>query len=130
MRPFAGFKHACFWLLCIIVKLLNSTFEFLGQFLVFYPIVVSQVAFVLGLKVASRLLAFETQSFMLDLDVKVHVSDCAGTEVTSVTGIFYPQVLDCHVSRQTLFRCESPTAVRTELSVSLVHHLAKDMKYL
>ena len=68
----------------------------------FYPVVVSQVAFVLGLKAASLLFTFETEALVLHLDVQVHVSDCACTEVTAVTRVFDAQVLHCHVSRQTL----------------------------
>ena len=68
----------------------------------FYPVVISQVAFVLGLKTATILFTFETEAFVLHLDVQVHVSYCAGAEVTSVTRVFYAQVLNCHVCRQTL----------------------------
>ena len=63
---------------------------------------VSQVAFVLGLKAATLFFTFKTEAFVLDLDVQVHVGNCAGTEVTAVTGVFDAQVLNCHVCRQTL----------------------------
>ena len=93
----------------------------------FYPIVVSEVAFVLGLKAAPLLFTVETEAFVLHLDVQVHVSNCAGTEVTPVTWVFDAQVLNCHVCRQTLLRCECPTAMRTELPESLVYYLANDI---
>ena len=63
---------------------------------------VSEVAFVFGLKGASLLFTFETETFVLCLYVQVHVSNCAGTEVTSVTGVFDAQVLNRNVCRQTL----------------------------
>ena len=91
----------------------------------FYPVVISQVAFVLGLKTASLLFTFETEPFVLHLDVQVHVSNCAGAEVTSVTRVFYAQVLNCHVCRQTLLRCESSRAVRAEFPEALMYHLDK-----
>ena len=127
VRPLTSFKRACSLLLRIVVKRLNFTLEFLRQFLVFYPIVVSQVAFVLGLKAAPLLFTVETEAFVLHLDVQVHVSNCAGTEVTPVTRVFDAQVLNCHVCRQTLLRCECPTAMRTELPESLVYYLANDI---
>ena len=88
---------------------------------------ISQVAFVLGLKTAPLLFTFETEAFVLHLDVQVHVSNCAGTEVTPVTWVFDAQVLNCHVCRQTLLRCETPAAMRAKLAQSLVHHLATDV---
>ena len=88
---------------------------------------ISQVAFVLGLKAAPLLFTVETEAFVLHLDVQVHVSNCAGTEVTPVTWVFDAQVLNCHVCRQTLLRCECPTAMRTELPESLVYYLANDI---
>ena len=76
---------------------------------------ISQVTFVLALKIAAPFFTVETKSFMLDLDVHVHVSNGASAEIAPVTRILYAQVLDVHVSRQTLFRCESSRAVRAEL---------------
>ena len=110
----------------MVIKLQNFTLELLGQFLMFYPVMVSQVAFVLGLKAAALLFTLETEALMLHLDVQVHVSDCTGTEVAAVTWVFDAQVLDCHVCRQTLLRCETPAAMRAKLAQSLVHHLTTD----
>ena len=62
---------------------------------------------------------------MLDLDVHVHVSNGASAEITPVTRILYAQVLNVHVSRQTLLRCESSRAVRAELPEAFVYHLDK-----
>ena len=62
---------------------------------------------------------------MLDLDVYVHVSNCASAEIAPVTRILYAQVLDVHVSRQTLLRCERSRAVGAELPEALMYHLDK-----
>ena len=62
---------------------------------------------------------------MLDLDVHVHVGNGASAEIAPITRILDPQVLDVHVSRQTLLRCESSRAVRTEFPEALVYHLDK-----
>ena len=86
---------------------------------------ISQVTFVLALKIAAPFFTVETKSFMLDLDVHVHVSNGASAEIAPVTRILYAQVLDVHVSRQTLLRCESSRAVRTEFPEALMYHLDK-----
>ena len=86
---------------------------------------ISQVTFVLALKIAALFFTVETKSFMLDLDVHVHVSNGASAEIAPVTRIFYPQVLDVHVSRQTLLRCESSRAMETEFPEALMYHLDK-----
>ena len=62
---------------------------------------------------------------MLDLDVHVHVSNGASAKVTPVTRILYAKVLDVHVSRQTLLRCERSRAVGAELPEALMYHLDK-----
>ena len=87
---------------------------------------ISKVAFVLALKIAALFFTVKTKSFMLDLDVHVHVSNGASAEIAPVTRVLYAQVLDVHVSRQTLLRCESSRAVRTELPEALMYHLYKD----
>ena len=76
---------------------------------------ISQVAFILALKIAALFFTFKTKPFMLDLDVHVHVGNGASAEIAPITRILDPQVLDVHVSRQTLLRCESSRAVRAEL---------------
>ena len=86
---------------------------------------ISQVTFVLALKIAALFFTVKTKSFMLDLDVHVHVSNGASAEIAPVTRIFYPQVLDVHVSRQTLLRCERSRAVGAELPEALMYHLDK-----
>ena len=73
--PLACFKCASSLLLRIFIKRLNFALEFLRQFLVSHPVVVSQVAFVLALKAASLLFTFETEAFVLCLDVQVHISN-------------------------------------------------------
>ena len=86
---------------------------------------ISQVTFVLALKTTVLFFTPKTKSFMLDLDVHVHVRNGASAEITPVTRILDPQVLDVHVSRQTLLRCESSRAVGTEFPEALMYHLDK-----
>ena len=86
---------------------------------------ISQVTFVIALKIAALFFTVKTKSFMLDLDVHVHVSNGASAEITPVTRILDSQVLNVHVSRQTLLRCESSRAVRTEFPEALMYHLDK-----
>ena len=86
---------------------------------------ISQVTFVIALKIAALFFTVESKSFMFDLDVHVHVSNGASAKIAPVTRILDAQVLDVHVSRQTLLRCESSRAVRTEFPEALVYHLDK-----
>ena len=86
---------------------------------------ISQVTFVLALKIAAPFFTVETKSFMLDLDVYVHVSNCASAEIALVTRILDAQVLDVYVCCQTLLRRERSRAVRTEFPEALMYHLDK-----
>ena len=86
---------------------------------------ISQVTFVLALKIAALFFTVETKSFMLDLDVHVHVSNGASAEIALVTRILDAQVLNVHVSCQTLLRCESSRAMETEFPEALMYHLDK-----
>ena len=86
---------------------------------------ISQVTFVLALKIAALFFTFKTKPFMLDLDVHVHVGNGASAEIAPITRILDPQVLDVHVSRQTLLRCERSRAVGAELPEALMYHLDK-----
>ena len=87
---------------------------------------ISQVTFVLALKIAALFFTFKAKSFMLDLDVYVHVSNCASAEIALVTRILDAQVLDVYVCCQTLLRRERSRAVRTEFPEALMYHLDKD----